>query len=54
MHLNWVVDNVSDLDIDPHVCFFTTLAQDRARPIPFAQSEACPHHTEAETATQGV
>ena len=64
MHLNRAIYNVCDLNIDPHVCFFPTLSQDRDRPIPLAQPEACPqrsekpayalaHHTEAETATQG-
>ena len=64
MHLNWSIYNVCDLNIDPHVCFFPTLSQDRVRPIPLAQPEACPQrserpvcafspHTEAETATQG-
>ena len=62
VHINWAIYNVCDLNMDPHVCFFPTLSQDRARPILLAQPEACPqrsersvcaHHTEAETATQG-
>ena len=63
MHSNWVIYNVCDLNMDPHVCFSPTLSQDRAQPIPLAQPEACPrcserpvalvHHTEAKTATQG-
>ena len=64
MHFNWAIYNVCDLNIDPHVCFFPTLSQDRARPILFAQPEpvhsaarslyALVHHTEVETATQSV
>ena len=46
MHLNWSIYNVCDLNIDPHVCFFPTLSQDRARPIPLAQPEACPQRSE--------
>ena len=46
MHLNWAIYNVSDSNIDPHVCFFPTLSQDQARPIPFAQPEACPQRSE--------
>ena len=46
MHLNRAVYNVCDLDIDPHVCFFPTLSQDRARPIPLSQPEACPQRSE--------
>ena len=46
MHLNRAIYNVCDLNIDPHVCFFPTLSQDRARPIPLAQPEACPQHSE--------
>ena len=30
----------------PHVCFFLTLSQDRARSIPLAQPEACPQRSE--------
>ena len=46
MNLNWANYNVCDLNIDPHVCFFPTLSQDRARPIPLAQPEACPQRSE--------
>ena len=46
MHLDWAIHNVSDLNIDPHICFFPTLSRDRARPIPLAQSEACPQRSE--------
>ena len=46
MHLNWAIYNVCDLNIDPHVCFFPILSQDRARPIPLAQPEACPRCSE--------
>ena len=46
MHLNWAIYNVCDLNIDPHVCFFPTLSQDRAQPIPLAQPEACPQRSE--------
>ena len=46
MHLNWAIYDVCDLNIDPHVCFFPTLSQDRARPIPLAQPEACPQRSE--------
>ena len=46
MHLNWAIFNVCDLNIDPHVCFFPTLSQDRVRPIPLAQPEACPQRSE--------
>ena len=46
MHLNWAIYNVCDLNIDTHVCFFPTLSQDRARPIPLAQPEACPQRSE--------
>ena len=42
MHLNWAIYNVSDI----HVCFFPTLSQDRARPIPLAQPEAGPQRSE--------
>ena len=45
MHLNWAIYNVSDLNIDPHVCFFPTLSLDRAQPIPLAQPEACPQRS---------
>ena len=38
--------NVCDLNIDPHVSFFPILSQDRARPIPLAQPEACPRCNE--------
>ena len=46
MHLNWAIDNVCDLNINPHVCFFRTLSQDQARPIPLALPEACPQRSE--------
>ena len=46
MHRNLAIYNVSDLNMDPHVCFFPTLLQDRARPIPLAQPEACPQRSE--------
>ena len=46
MHLNWAIYNVSDLNIDPHVFFSPTLSQNRARPIPLAQPEACPQRSE--------
>ena len=46
MHLDWAIHNVSDLNIDPHVCFFPTLSQDRARPFPLAQAETCPQRSE--------
>ena len=46
MHLNWAIYIVYDLNIDPHVCFFPTLSQDRDRPIPLALPEACPQRSE--------
>ena len=46
MHLNWAIYDVCDLNIDPHVCFFPTLSQDRGRPIPLAQPEACRRRSE--------
>ena len=46
MHLNWAIYYVCDLISTPHVCFFPTLSQDRARPIPLAQPEACPQRSE--------
>ena len=46
MHQKWAIYNVSDLNIDTHICFFPTLSQDRARPIPLAQPEACPQRSE--------
>ena len=46
MHLNWAIYYVSDLNIDPHVCFSPTLSQDRARSIPFTQPEACQQRSE--------
>ena len=46
MHLNWAIYNARDLNIDPHACFFPTVSQDRARPIPSAQPEACPQRSE--------
>ena len=46
MYLNWTIYNVCDLNIDPHVCFFPILPQDRPRPIPLAQPEACPQRSE--------
>ena len=46
MHLNRAIYNVCDFNIDPHVCFFPTLSQDRARSIPLAQPEACPQRSE--------
>ena len=65
MHFKWAICNMCDLNIDPHVCFFPNLSQDRARPIPLAQPEVCPqrserpvhalaHHTGVDAATQGV
>ena len=39
MHLNWAIYDVCDLNIDPYMCFYPTLSQDR--PIPLAQPEAC-------------
>ena len=46
MHLNWAIYDVCDINIDPHVCFFPTLSQDRAQPTPLAQPEACPRYSE--------
>ena len=51
MHLNWAIYNVSDLNTrlkyrPPCLFFFPTLSQDRARPIPLAQPEACPQRSE--------
>ena len=46
MHLNWAIHNVCDWYIDPHVCFFPTLSQDRAQLIPLALPEACPQRSE--------
>ena len=46
VHLNWAIYNVCDLNIDPHICFFPTLPQDRAQPIPIAQPVACPRRSE--------
>ena len=63
MLFNWAIHNACNLYIDPHVCLFPTLSQDRARPNPLAQPEACPQRSEkpvcarspqAETATQGA
>ena len=52
MHLNWAICNVCDLNIYPHVCFFPTLSQDRARPIQLAQPEACPQRSERPVCTR--
>ena len=46
VHIHWAIHNVCDLNIDLHVCFFLTLSQDRAWPIPLAQPEACPQRSE--------
>ena len=64
MHLNWAIYNACDLNIYPHVCFFSRpchrigLGQYRwhsQRPVRNAARGlyALAHHTEAETATQG-
>ena len=49
MHLNWAIYNVSDLYIDPHVCFFPDLVTESgsakpvstARGVSATQREAC-------------
>ena len=46
MHLNWAIINVCDLNIDPHVCLFPNLSQDRARSILLAQPEVCPQRSD--------
>ena len=52
MHLNWTIYDVCNLNIDPHVCFFPTLSQDRAWPVPLAQPEACPQRSERPVCTR--
>ena len=64
MHWNWAIYNVCDLNIAPHVCFSRPchrigLGQPRLhsqRSVRDAARDlyALAHHTEAETATQGV
>ena len=65
MHLDWAIYNVSDLNIDPHICFFPDLVTgsgsanpvSTARGLSATQREACMCSLttqEAETATQGV
>ena len=57
MHLNWAIYNVSDLYIDPHVCFSRPCHRNGLiqRPVHNATRGlyALAHHTEAEKAIQG-
>ena len=46
MHLNWTIYNACGLNNNLYVCCFPTLSQDRDRPIPIAQAEACPQRRE--------
>ena len=47
LHLNWVIINARDFDIDHHVCmFFPTLSHHRHQLIPLAQPEVCPQRSE--------
>ena len=46
MHWNWAIYNMWLKYWPPCFCFFSTLSQDRARPIPLALPEAFPQRSE--------